>query len=226
MSFKNMLTAGKRKLISSSAVVTASVGSAVFLALTPGLGFVPSALALGVGAVGVGSTFFASGSPREIEASKSALTPLALGDEISDELRLKLEELYELALIYERRESPILPAVSGVLTNVLELFSRMSERTDEQSARIAGIRYVDLLSKLNEALGKKYYLDIEAHPELWSNPEERMEAVETALNATAEQILRNIRQLNSSRDLVYQLSLDKLMGASAEDQNRADLGIG
>lgn len=226
MSFKNMLTAGKRKLISSGAVVTASVGSAVFLALTPGLGMVPSALALGVGAIGVGSTFFASSTPREQEANRSGLTPLSMGVEISSELRLKLEELYELAVIYERRNSPLLPAVTGVLTNVLELFSRMSERTDEQSARIAGIRYADLLSKLNEALGKRYYLDIEAHPELWSNPEERMEAVENALNATAEQLLRNIRQLNSSRDLIYQLSLDKLMEASAEEQNRTDLGIG
>ena len=178
------------------------------------MGLIPSALALGVGAVGVGSAFFAAGESKARDQNSSVLTPLKMGTEISRDLQLRLEELYGLAVIYERRDSPILPALSGVLTNLLELFSRMAERTDEQSARIAAVRYVDLLSKLNEALGRNYYMDIEAHPELWSQPEERMEAVEAALNATAEQILRNIRQLNSSRDLIYQLSLDKLMESS------------
>jgi len=214
----------RRALGSSLAVGGASVASAVALGVTPGLGLIPGAVALGLGALGMSATLFTA-SPKVPEAQPSGLTALKLGTGISEEMKLKIEELYDLAVSYESRRSPLFPAVNGVLSNVLELFSRISERTDEQSARIAAVRYVDTLTKLNTALGKSYYLDIEAHPELWSNPEKRMEAVESAVNATGEELLRNIRQLNSSRDLIYQLSIDSLTSLRDEYESSKILDI-
>lgn len=206
-------------------LAAATTSSAVFLGATPGLGLIPGAVAMGVGALGIGATLFTASS-KTPEVKSSALSMLELDAGISEEMRLKIEELYELALVYEERRSPLFSAVSGVLSNVLELFGRLSTQTDQQSARIAAVRYVDTLTKLNTALGKSYYLDIEAHPELWSNPDERMEAVEAAVNATGEELLRNIRQLNSSRDLVYELSIEALTSVKGAHEDSKALGLG
>lgn len=225
---KKLGTAVKRTraLIGSGVIALSSVGAAVFLAVTPGalLTATPSTVAIGLGVIGVGSTLVASRS-KQAEVEGSTLTALTMGDQISRELRAKVEELHGLARSYEERNSPLFPAVNGILANVQELFERMGSRTDEQAARIAGVRYTSLLTKLNEALGPRYYLDIEANPELWSDPDGRLEAVETAVNATGEQVLRNIRELNSSRDLVYQLSLESLMSYAEKGQSEAELGI-
>jgi len=205
-----------RALIGSGVIAASSIGSAIFLAVAPSvfLTATPSTVAIGLGAIGIGSTLIASRSKKRAVES-SAVSALTMGSQISEELREKVAELHGLAQVYEERNSPLFPAVNGVLANVQELFERMGTHTDEQSARIAGVRYTDTLTKLNRALGRNYYLDIEAHPELWSDPDGRMEAVETAVNATGEQILRNIRELNSSRDLIYQLSLDALERSAA-----------
>jgi len=213
-----------RALSSSMVLAAATTSSAVLLGATPGLGLIPGAVAMGVGALGIGATLFTASS-KAPEAKSSALSMLELEAGISEEMRLKIEELYELALIYEARKSPLFSAVSGVLSNVLELFGRLSTQTDQQGARLAAVRYVDTLTKLNTALGKRYYLDIEAHPELWSSPDERMEAVEAAVNATGEELLRNIRQLNSSRDLVYELSIESLTSVQGEHESAKAMGL-
>ena len=87
---------------------------------------------------------------------------------------------------------------------------------------MAAVNYSDTLLKLNKALGVDYYLDIQANPHLWSQPEERLEAVERALKATGLQLIRNIKQINSSQDLEYKISIDLLLKA-AEDGNAAEL---
>lgn len=200
----------RRVMAATGAQLAAAGGSGVFLGLTPGLGLLPALISLGLGAVGIGATFFAVGKkPKQAELAQRT-APLTIAKGISSDLEAKIEELHSIAAAYERRNSPLFAAVNGVLTNVQELFRRTAERLDEQEAKLAAVRYVDTLTKLNRALGERYYLDIEAHPELWSDPEERMEAVEAALNATGEQVLRNIRQVNASKDLIYQLSLDSL----------------
>ena len=138
-----------------------------------------------------------------------------------DGLANGVKQLHSIATIYEKRQSPLLPTIGGVLTNIQELFNRIDRRESTQASRLAAVEYADVLTKLNRALGEDYYLDIEAHPELWSNPDERMEAVEKALNATGEQLIKNIRQLNSSKDLVYQVSIDALINRSSEDTAKA-----
>lgn len=219
-----MASIRRRALGSSLVLAVSSAGSAALIGATPGLGLIPGAVALGVGALGIGATLF-TGSSKIEEPEPSGLGMLELDAGISEEMRLKIEELHGLARIYEQRKSPLFSAVSGVLANVLELFSRLSTQPDQQSARIAAVRYVDTLTKLNTALGKSYYLDIEAHPELWSNPDERMGAVESAVNATGEELLRNIRQLNSSRDLIYELSIESLVSTQTENENSKILGL-
>lgn len=226
---KGKSSAKRRATAGSLIITTVSGASAAFLAFGPAIAAAPSGIALAIGAVGVGSTLFAAkiGKTDAAEGPVSTIPALKASElRVSQDVSEKIVKLHELAGFYEQRQSPLLSSLNGVLANLQQLFSRMSNGTDEQSARLAEVKYADILAKLNQALGKEYYLDIEAHPELWSNPEARMEAVETALNATSEQILRNIRQLNSSRDLIYQVSLDSLMSSNTDEANRKELGIG
>lgn len=207
-----------------AALTGATTSAVTFMALTPSLGLIPGMFTILVGGTGMVTTFLALRRQKEPK-KPSSLTGLAVAIGVSKDLQLKIEELHELGRTYELRNSPLFPSVNGVLANLQELFGRISEGLDEQSARLAAVKYSAILSKLNEALGKRYYLDIEAHPELWSNPEARMEAVEAALNATGEQIIRNIRQLNGSRDLVYQVSIESLMGLQSDAATTRELGI-
>lgn len=212
---RNRLNWGSSLSLTLISLLTAGATTSTALALG-GMGL-PAFLALGLGVAGAGGTVLTAlsgdGAPRELESS---VAPLALKSELPEGMGREVAELHQIAAIYERRESPLFAAVNGVLTNVQELFRRMVDLQDGQSAKLAAVRYEDLLSKLNRALGEKYYLDLEANPELWSNREERMGAVETALNATGEQIIRNIRQLNGSRDLEYQLSIGTLIDLGNE----------
>lgn len=214
---KSGFDAVKRAMISGPLMAgSAAAGALGLMAINAGP--IPMAVSVILGAIGGGSIYWVSkGEPKqEDQKAVSNLEPISLALEISPAAQSRVEELHGLAALYERRNSPLFPTIKGVLTNAQELFSRMERKLDDQEARLMASRYAATLEKLNRALGKDYYLDIEAHPQLWSNPEERMEAVEKALNATGDQLIRNIRQLNASRDLIYQLSLDSLMASEEE----------
>lgn len=51
---------------------------------------------------------------------------------------------------------------------------------------------------------------------LWEDPEQRIRDVQRALEAVDAQILRNIKQINARRGLVFQVKLDGLMGPRKE----------
>lgn len=205
----------------------AVAGGLIALPMTFGLGFFQSILIAAIGVLGtsVSLRLQAKRSTNNSRSLESTVKPLEISKELEGKLEEHVEALYDLALVYEKKSSPLFPTVNGVLVNIQEFFRRIQYMSDQQSARIAAVRYADTLSKLNEALGRKYYLDIEAHPELWDDAEDRMQAVEKALNATGDQIIRNIRQLNSSNDLVYQLSLESLMQPEIDRANNQAIGI-
>jgi len=138
---------------------------------------------------------------------------------IPENARRELEELQGIEEYYTANELPLAKSISAVVSYAEELFQRMALKNDSQNIRISTVRYRDILSKLNQALGLNYYVDISRNPELWSNPQERMEAVEKALSATGEELLRNIRQINADQDLASQLSLDGLLALEEKNAN-------
>lgn len=210
-------------------LVTGGVASIlVAVPMVFGLEFSQGLIISAIGAVGVNLALRVQRKAltNHEQIAASAVKPLAIASgELQEDIAIKLRELHELAKTYERVQSPLFPAVNGVLSNLQEFFKRIQAKSDEQAARIAAVRYNQMLTSLNHALGKDYYLDIEANSELWSDPSERMEAVEKAVNATGEQVLRNIRQLNSNNDLSYQLSLDTLMRSEADLTNERAIGL-
>ena len=51
-----------------------------------------------------------------------------------------------------------------------------------------------------------------ANPHLWDDPEQRIRDVQGAIEALDAQLLRNIKEINARRGLVFQGALDGLMG--------------
>lgn len=104
------------------------------------------------------------------------------------------------------------PDLKIIIDNVQELFTRLKNKGTESQQRIAEVEYADKLPKLIEALGSNYYMDIVEHDDLWDNPQERLDSVTGAVKAVEKQLIANIRQVNASKDLEFQVALGSLMG--------------
>lgn len=101
-----------------------------------------------------------------------------------------------------------------IVRNIQELFTRLAKKGTNGQRGIAEVEYVDKLTKLNEALGSNYYIDIVNHPELWDDAQQRLDSVAEAVNAVKSQLIENIKQVNASKDLEFQVVLSSLVGTS------------
>lgn len=99
-------------------------------------------------------------------------------------------------------------AVVGKLDNLVlglaELFQRVMARSGKVQQRRAEREYGNALDALVDTLGGDYLLDIMDNPLLWHEPELRMADVLMAVDALADQIVDNIRQVNAGRNLSFQ----------------------
>ncbi|WP_159500673.1 hypothetical protein [Microbacterium sp. 18062] len=107
-------------------------------------------------------------------------------------------------------------AIDALVTNVAELFRRLATKADKDQRGLAEIEYDDKLGKLVSALDRDYLLDLLVNPQLWEDPAERIREVRDALDAVSAQLVANIKQVNARRALLFQVSLDALMGHRAE----------
>jgi hypothetical protein len=139
-------------------------------------------------------------------------------DNVFERLPAKLHQqvatLKELTARHEALPSGGLGYQLGqILENSTELFERLEKKGTQQQARVAAVEYTDTLAKLNRALGSDYYLDILAKPALWEDPDRRLKEVRDAIGATQQQLIKNIRQVNASQDLEFQVALESLVGS-------------
>lgn len=110
----------------------------------------------------------------------------------------------------------LVPLIDSLAANAPELFTRLAAKADKAERARAEAEYVDKFDKLATALGPGYLLDILKNPRLWESPEHRAQDVQHALEAVDKQLLDNIRQVNAQRGLVFQVSIDGLIGARKE----------
>lgn len=108
------------------------------------------------------------------------------------------------------------PTLAGLHGHVSELFVRVRRRGTDQQIRLLQSQYKDTLTKLLKALDEDYYGDIRANPHYWSNPDARLVEVRRAVESVDGQVVENIRQVNESRDLEFQVALDSLIKAVDE----------
>ncbi len=101
--------------------------------------------------------------------------------------------------------------ISSLVGTVSQLFPRLAMAGDDQR-RIAQDEYADKLGRLVAALERDYLLDLLQNPQLWEDPQERIQEVVDALDAVAAQALDNVKQVNARKALHFQVSLDSLVG--------------
>ncbi|WP_431804901.1 hypothetical protein [Microbacterium sp. bgisy203] len=121
--------------------------------------------------------------------------------------------------------------LTAIATNTEELFARIDRRSGSRGGSrgrspdgggdrsLAEVEYAAKLGKLSAAVSRDYLLDILAHPDLWDDPGERTREVQGAVEAVSTELLENIRQVNASRGLHFQVSLDGLIGRRKELQD-------
>lgn len=102
------------------------------------------------------------------------------------------------------------PHLASLSRHISDLFVRVRRRGNDQQTRLLQSQYKDTLTKLHKALADDYYGDILANPQYWSRPAERLDEVRRAVAAVDAQAVENIKQVNESRDLEFQVALDSL----------------
>ena len=108
--------------------------------------------------------------------------------------------------------------IDDITANTVELFARLDRKSAEGQHSMAAVEYDDKLRKLTGALNRDYLLDILTHPNLWDDPEDRVREVRSSVTAVSEELVENIKQVNARRGLLFQVSLDGLIGKRKELQ--------
>lgn len=178
-----------------------------------GLGGVLVAAALAVAVVGGALGLFFT--RRASKARKAMTSSRELERELAEALKGEDGQFVRQAILRLDERAATLPhigpRIAGLSGHVAELFVRVRRRGSDQQIRLLQAQYKDTLSKLLGALDDDYYGDIHANPHFWSNPEARLEEVGRAVESVDRQAVENIRQVNESRDLDFQVALDSLI---------------
>lgn len=171
---------------------------------------------------------------RIMNPTKLALTSGGSGTELK-----KLEERQKETLAIEeykasQRESyqALVSALKGVtrengdfhiygyLKALTEKLTTLEEKVFEEANRhqtnLIYAKYIPLLRKVVEIASSKYYGDFVRNPEHWDHPQKMREQVEAAVKAVVEEVAEDIRRVNSSRELNFQVSVESIIGSSME----------
>lgn len=145
-----------------------------------------------------------------ITASSKSFTE-AFNDAV-EALKVLIEKHHVLG--YKRTSSKM----KSILIAVDELFGRIQKKGTNDQLSMASVKYAYLFDKVAYAMNEDHYIDIARNPHLWENPERRMKDSEKALDSVHQQIIDNIKQVNSSKDLDFKVALEAL-NAVQEKQN-------
>ena len=144
---------------------------------------------------------------------------VAAADPVPAGIRLRVNRLRELRADYANLpDNPVAAEtatrIDALASHVEQLFVRLDAKAGEDQSVLAEAEYSDKLARLVAALEPDYLLDLLTRPDLWDTPDERVGEVRDALTAVTTQIVDNIKQVNARRGLLFQVSLDSLIGRS------------
>lgn len=140
-------------------------------------------------------------------------------DPVPAGIRLRVNRLRELRADYAAVAGSAVAAetaagIDALASHVEQLFIRLDAKAGEDQGVLAEAEYSDKLARLVAALDRDYLLDLLQRPDLWDAPDERIAEVREALAAVTTQIVDNIKQVNARKGLLFQVSLDSLIGRS------------
>ncbi|WP_337000739.1 MULTISPECIES: hypothetical protein [unclassified Microbacterium] len=144
---------------------------------------------------------------------------VAPADPVPAGIRLRVNRLRELRGDYAKLPNNPVAAetaagIDALASHVEQLFVRLDAKAGEDQSVLAEAEYSDKLARLVAALEPDYLLDLLTRPDLWDAPDERVAEVREALAAVTTQIVDNIKQVNARKGLLFQVSLDSLIGRS------------
>ena len=144
---------------------------------------------------------------------------VAAADPVPAGIRLRVNRLRELRADYANLPNNPVAAetatrIDALASHVEQLFVRLDAKAGEDQSVLAEAEYSDKLARLVAALEPDYLLDLLTRPDLWDTPDERVGEVRDALTAVTTQIVDNIKQVNARKGLLFQVSLDSLIGRS------------
>lgn len=113
---------------------------------------------------------------------------------------------------------PVTLPIEAVIRRTHQLFERIALRGAQQQGLVAEVRYADLLDKVAKIVSPTYLGDMLEHPELWERPDERIAQVQASLADVEQQIITNIRQVNSSSDLDFQVAMNAMAAITQNDE--------
>lgn len=140
-------------------------------------------------------------------------------DPVPPGIRLRVNRLRELQPLYaglpgNRVALETATGIDALASHIEQLFIRLDAKAGEDQSAMAEVEYSDKLARLVAALDRDYLLDLLTRPDLWDDPDERIGEVRDALAAVTTQIVDNIKQVNARKGLLFQVSLDSLIGRS------------
>ncbi len=152
-------------------------------------------------------------------ARRSRRKPEVSTDPVPAGIRLRVNRLRELRADYAAVPGNPVAAetavgIDALASHVEQLFLRLNAKAGEDQSVLAEAEYSDKLARLVAALDRDYLLDLLTRPDLWDAPDERVAEVREALAAVTTQIVDNIKQVNARTGLLFQVSLDSLIGRS------------
>ncbi|MBO0980346.1 hypothetical protein [Microbacterium sp. SD291] len=145
--------------------------------------------------------------------------PAASADPVPAGIRLRVNRLRELRNDYASLPGNAVATetaagIDALASHVEQLFIRLDAKAGEDQSTLAEAEYSDKLARLVAALDRDYLLDLLTRPDLWDAPDERIGEVREALAGLTTQIVDNIKQVNARKGLLFQVSLDSLIGRS------------
>ena len=167
------------------------------------------AVLLAAGGTAIGLLARRRRAPKAVEST----------DPVPAGIRLRVNRLRELRVDYANvANNPVAAETAAgidvLASHVEQLFVRLDAKGGEDQSVLAEAEYSDKLARLVAALEPDYLLDLLTRPDLWDAPEERVGEVREALSAVTTQIVDNIKQVNARKGLLFQVSLDSLIGRS------------
>ncbi|WP_140403284.1 hypothetical protein [Microbacterium oxydans] len=166
-----------------------------------------------------GAVLLAAGGTAIGLLARRRRTPKTAADPVPRGIRLRVNRLRELRVDYANLPNNPVAAetaagIDALASHVEQLFVRLDAKAETDQVALAEAEYSDKLARLVAALEPDYLLDLLTRPDLWDAPEERIAEVREALAAVTTQIVDNIKQVNARKGLLFQVSLDSLIGRS------------
>lgn len=119
----------------------------------------------------------------------------------------------------ENSDHNIYGYINSLLLQLQELESKLLNNEVDQQARLTYAKYEPMVRKIVDLTSPKYYGDFVRNPEHWNDPKRMRLQVELSVLAVAKEAAEDIRRINSSQELDFQVSVESLIGKGTESRN-------